>query len=104
MLPPYLLGSSVDQLVALDPFFGVELDYRPHEHPFLISAARVDGQRLADLDRAFALVDVTVQGEKGLVPLDRGAHRRGSDGAKRPPAVEEPQVGVDRGRFVESRL
>src|SRR5712664_4184297 len=70
-----LTSSSVDQLVALDAFLGVELDDRSHQHPLLIRAPRVDRERLADLHGAFALVDVTVQRDQWLMFLDRGPHR-----------------------------
>ena len=76
-----LTSSSVDQLIALDSFFGVELDERPHQHAFLIGAARVDGQRLADLERALALVDVAVQREERLMFLDCFADCRRADRA-----------------------
>src|SRR5438132_13277341 len=75
-----LSSSSADQLVALDPFFGVELDDRPHEHPFLVRAAWVDRQRLADLHRAFALMDVAVQGDERLPAFDRLTHGGRADG------------------------
>src|ERR1700745_1097968 len=101
MLPPY---SSVDQLVALDPFLGVELDDRPHEHSFLVRAARVDGQRLPDLDRALALVDVAVQREQRLALLDRLAHGGRADRAERATAVEQLEIGVDGRRLIETRL
>src|SRR5947209_9139380 len=81
-----LTSSSVDQLVALDPFLGVELDDRPHEHPFLVGASRVDRERLADLHRTFALVDVAVQGKQRLMPLDSLAHGRRADWPQRPAA------------------
>src|SRR5437899_9137011 len=87
-----LSSSSVDQLVALDSFLGVELDDRPHEHPFLVRAARVDRQRLADLDRALALVDVAVERQERLMPLDRRPDRGRADGPKRASAVQELQV------------
>src|SRR5205807_7115299 len=81
-----LTSSSVDQLVALDPFLGVELDDRPHEHPFLVGASRVDRERLADLHRTLALVDVAVQGKQRLMPLDSLAHGRRADWPQRPAA------------------
>ena len=39
-----LPSSSVDELIALHAFLGVELDDRAHEHPLLIGASWVDGQ------------------------------------------------------------
>src|SRR2546421_4115363 len=99
-----LTSSSVDQLIALDSFFGVELDERPHQHAFLIGAARVDGQRLADLERALALVDVAVQREERLMSLDCFADCRRADRAQRPAPVQESQVGVDCRRLVEACL
>src|SRR5207237_7754034 len=83
-----LSSSSVDQLVALDPFFGVELDDRPHEHPFLVRAAWVDRQRLADLHRAFALMDVAVRGDEPLPAFARLTHRGRADGAQRATGVQ----------------
>src|SRR2546430_9524184 len=92
MLCFLLTSSTVDQLVALDSLLGVELDDRPHEHSFLVRAAWIDGQRLADLDRALALVDMAVEGQERLMPLDRPAHRGRPDRAQRPAAMQDLAV------------
>src|ERR1700680_2978679 len=52
---------TVDELVALDALLGVEVDDGGHEDALLGGAAGVDGKGLAELDGAFALVDVPVQ-------------------------------------------
>src|SRR6266571_7829948 len=62
---------TVDQLVTLDALLGVEVDERGHEHPLLVCAARIDRERLADLHRALALVDVAMKREDRLIALDR---------------------------------
>src|SRR3979409_1952079 len=54
-------GSAVDELVTLDALTGIEQHYRRHKHSFLIRAAGVDRERLAELHRSLAVVDVTVQ-------------------------------------------
>src|SRR2546429_8179592 len=100
MLCFLLTASSVDQLVALDSLLGVELDDRPHEHSFLVCAARVDGQRLADLDRALALVDVAVERQERLVLFNRGANSGRPDRAQGAAAMQELQVRVDGGRLI----
>src|SRR2546423_1364471 len=92
MLCFLLTSSSVHQLVALDSLLGVELDDRPHEHSFLVGAARVDGQRLADLHRALAFVDVPMKREQGLVLLDRGPDGGRADRAQGAPAGQQLQV------------
>src|SRR6478672_6608504 len=99
---PLLTSLSVDQLVALDAFFGIELDDRSHEHPLLIRAARIDGQRLAELHRALALVDVPVQRQQRLMLLDRLPDGRRSNRPERPAAVEQLEVRIYGGRLVEA--
>src|SRR5207245_2230180 len=99
-----LSSSSVDQLVALDPFFGVELVDGPLALPFLVLPAWVDRQRLADLHRAFALMDVAVQGDERLPAFDRLTHGGRADGPQRAPAVQQLQVRVDRGCLIQTRL
>src|SRR3981081_4141165 len=69
---------SVDQLVALDPLLGVEVDDGSHQHALLVRAARVDGKRLAQGHRALALVNVPVEGKERLVAVDGVADRLGS--------------------------
>src|SRR3979411_3170406 len=93
LLPPP--SSSVDQLIALDAFPGIELDDRSHEHSLLVRAAGIDRQRLAELHRTLALVDVAVQRQQRLVLLDRRSHRGRANRPKRPAAVQQLEVGVD---------
>src|SRR5206468_1967195 len=95
---------TVDQLVSLDALLGIQVDDRGHQHPFLVGAARIDRERLADLDRAFALVDVPVQRAQWVVASDGLANGRGSDATQRPPRAQQPEVGVDSRRLVEARL
>src|SRR4029077_13843997 len=68
------LRLTVDELVALDSLLGVEVDDRRHEDPLLIGAAWIDGKRFAELHRALALVNVSMQREQWLVLIDRLAH------------------------------
>src|SRR3989337_747232 len=57
------LLSARDQLVVLDPAsLLVQLDDRRLQHPLLVRAARVDGQRLPHPLGSLALVDVPVEG------------------------------------------
>src|SRR6266576_5000774 len=93
---PLLISLSVDQLVALDAFLGIELDDRSHEHPLLVRAARVDGQRLAELHGALALVDVPVQRQQRLMLFDRPPDGGRPHRPQRATTVEQLEVGVDR--------
>src|SRR5258708_11203031 len=102
LLPPYSL--SVDQLVALDSFLGVELNDCPHKHSLLVRASRIDGERLSDLHGPLALVNVAVQRDQGLVAFDRRANRGGTHRSERASTVQQPQVRVDGGRLVETGL
>src|ERR1700694_526184 len=99
-----LTSSSVDQLIALDAFLGIELDDRSHEHSLLVRAAGIDGERFTELHRTLALVDVSVQGQEGLVLLNRLAHRGRTDRPKRTATVEKLEVGVDCRRLVKAGL
>src|SRR5258708_9297632 len=99
-----LTPSSVDRVVALDSFLGIELNDWRHKHSLLVRASRVDGERLSDLYGPFALVNVAVQGNERLVAFDRLAHRGGTHRSERSSTVKQPQVRVDRGRLVETGL
>src|SRR5258708_36642857 len=96
LLPPYSL--SVDQLVALDSFLGVELNDCPHKHSLLVRASRIDGERLSDLHGPLALVNVAVQRDQGLVPFHRRANRGGTPRSGPGSAAPRPQARVDGGR------
>src|SRR6202011_3052215 len=91
-LPLLLIRLSVDQLVALDPLLRVEVDDRRHEDSFLVGASWIDRQRLAELHRALALVDVTVKREQRLVLVDQPANGRRADRAQRTPAVHQLEI------------
>src|SRR4030081_1847719 len=74
-IPSSFFQLAVDELVALDAFLGVEVDDRGHQHPLLVGASGIDRERLAELHRTLALMDVAVQRQHRLVFVDRLAHR-----------------------------
>src|ERR1700738_3163653 len=94
---------TVDELVALDSFLGVEVDDRRHQNPLLVGAPRVDRERLAELDRTLALVNVPVQGQQGLVLVDGLTDSCRADRAQRAPAVHQLEVRVEGRRLIEAR-
>src|ERR671931_2011979 len=83
-IDPPLGASAVHELVVLHLVLPrVDRDDRRLEDALLVRAPRVQRQRLADPRRALALVDVTVEGEHRLEPLDRVADRRRTDRLER---------------------
>src|SRR5262245_260068 len=91
----------IHELIALDPFPGIQFDDRSHQYPLLVGAARVDGECAAELDRALALMDVAVQRQQRLVPVDRLPNGRRPNRPPGPAAVHGPEVLLGGRRFIE---
>src|SRR5918995_2933533 len=72
---PYSLLLSAGEHELLDPLFAVEIDDRPEQLSLLVGTPRVDTKRVADARVAARFVNMSVQGQRRLMLLDRGAHR-----------------------------
>ena len=95
---------AVDQQIALHrSLLLIEVDDRRLEDAVLVGASGVDGEGLADPDRALALVDVAVERQQRLVRQDRVADGARADRDQRLAARHVVHVGVELRGVVEVR-
>src|SRR5579871_5801410 len=101
--PPSRCSLSDGESVALDRAATVELDDGPLQVAGLVGAPGIDRQGAPEPRRAPRLVDVAVQAEDRLRPLDRLAHCRRADVREHAPPADDAEILGELRRLVERR-